>query len=78
MLGQHIPKVCRPVSRRLVTSQQDSVKTYNKIVREQCDIHQVQERLDTIDKMTNYCGHPVPSWLEKMMLTLYAQMTEIR
>jgi hypothetical protein len=28
--------------------------------------------------MTTYCGYPSPKWLEKMILTLYAQMTEIR
>jgi hypothetical protein len=78
MLGQHIPKVCRPVSRRLVTSQQDSVKTYNKIIQEQCKVHRVQDRLDSIDEMTKFCGHPAPKWLEKMMLKLFAQMTEIR
>ena len=50
----------------------------NRIVQEQCSIHRIQERLDAIDKMTKYCGHPSPKWLEKMILTLYAQMTEIR
>ena len=78
MLGEHLNAICRPVSRRLVMSQKDSVKRYNKIVKEQCSIHRIQERLDAIDKMTKYCGYPSPKWLEKMILTLYAQMTEIR
>ena len=78
MLGEYTNSICRPVSRRLVMSQKDSVKRYNKIVQEQCSIHRIQERLDAIDKMTKYCGYPSPKWLEKMILTLYAQMTEIR
>jgi hypothetical protein len=28
--------------------------------------------------MTKYCGYPSPKWLEKMILILYTQMTEIR
>jgi len=78
MLGEHLNMICRPVSRRLVMSQRDSVKRYNRIVKEHCSIHRIQERLDAIDKMTKYCGYPSPKWLEKMILTLYAQMTEVR
>jgi hypothetical protein len=77
MLGEYSYSICRPVSRRLVMSQKDSLKKYNKIVQEQCSIHRIQERLDAIDKMTTYCGYRSPKWLEKMILTLYAQMTEI-
>ena len=36
MLGEHLNTICRPVSRRLVMSQRDSVKRYNRIVKEQC------------------------------------------
>ena len=78
MIGDHLNKICRPVSRRLVTAQQSSVNKYNDIVQDQCTIHRIQERLDAVDKMTRYCGKPLPTWLEKMILTLYAQMTEIR
>jgi hypothetical protein len=78
MLGEHLNTICRPVSRRLVMSQKDSVKNYNRIVKEQCSTHRIQERIDAVDKMTKYCGYPSPKWLEKMILTLYAQMTEIR
>jgi hypothetical protein len=59
MLGEYTNSICRPVSRRLVMSQKDSVKRYNKIVQEQCLIHRIQERLDAIDKMTKYCSYPV-------------------
>jgi hypothetical protein len=34
LLGKFRYKICRPVSRQLVTSQADSVKCYNEIVRE--------------------------------------------
>jgi hypothetical protein len=34
--------------------------------------------MNAIDRMTKYCGYPSPKWLEKKMLTLYAQLTEIR
>ena len=67
-----------PVSRRLVTSQQQSVDRYNKIVREQFDIHWIVERLNAVDKMTKYCGYPSPKWLSAMIIKLYKQMTEIR
>jgi hypothetical protein len=52
LLGKFRYKVCRPVSRRLVTSQLSLVKQYNKIVREQFEIHRIVERLDAVDKMT--------------------------
>ncbi len=42
-------KICRPVSRRLVTSKQDSVQRYNEKVREQFGIHRIPERLDAVD-----------------------------
>jgi len=78
LLGEFRFKICRPVSRRLVTSQQQSVDRYNKIVREQFDIHQIVERLDAVDKMTRYCSYPSPKWLRSMIIKLYKQMTEIR
>ncbi len=78
LLGEFRYKICRPVSRRLVTSQADSVKRYNKIVRAQFEIHRIVGRMDTVDKMTRYCGYPVPRWLQAMIIKLYKQMTEIR
>ena len=71
-------KICRPVSRRLVTSQQASVTRYNQIVLEKFEIHRILERLDTVDRMTRYCGYPSPGWLCAMIIKLYKQMTEIR
>ncbi len=78
LLGNFKHKICRPVSRRLVTSQQSSVKRYNKIVREQFDIHRIVERMEAVDKMTRYCRYPSPGWLQAMIIKLYKQMTEIR
>jgi hypothetical protein len=71
-------KICRPVSQQLVTSQQDSVRRYNKKVRKQFEIHRIPEQLDMVDKMTRYCGYPLPGWLCAMIIKLYKQMTEIR
>jgi hypothetical protein len=34
--------------------------------------------MDTVDKITRYCGHPSPYWLRAMTIKLYKQMTEIR
>jgi len=53
-------------------------KRYNKIVQEQCIIHQIQERMDAIDRLTSYCGYPLPKWIEIMMVKVHAQLTEIR
>ena len=78
LLGEFRFKVCRPVSRRLITSQEGSVQRYNQIVREQFEIHRIIVRLDAVDKMTRYCGYPSPGWLQTMILKLYKQMTEIR
>ncbi len=78
LLGEFRYKVCRPLSRRLVTSQQQSADRYNKIVREQFEIHRIIERLKAVDKMTWYCGYPSPTWLRAMIIKLYKQMTEIR
>ena len=78
LFGEFRFKICRPVSRQLVTSQQQSVVRYNKIVREQFDIHRIVERLNAVDKMTRYCGYPSPNWLRAMIIKLYKQMTEIR
>jgi hypothetical protein len=78
LLGEFRFKICRPFSRRLVTSQQDSVRRYNEKVREQFGIHRISERLDVVDKMTRYCGYPLPGWLRAMIIKLYKQMSEIR
>jgi hypothetical protein len=78
LFGEFRFKICRPVSRQLVTSQQQSVVRYNKIVREQFEIHCIVERLNAVDKMTRYCGYPSPNWLRAMIIKLYKQMTEIR
>jgi hypothetical protein len=78
LLGNFKHKICRPVSRRLVTSQQSSVKRYNEIVCEQFDIHCIVERMEAVDKMTRYCGYPSPGWLRAMIIKLYKQMTKIR
>jgi hypothetical protein len=77
-LGKFRYKVCHPVSRRLVTSQADSVKRYNKIVRDQFKVHKIIERIVAVDKMTKYCGNPSPRWLRLMTIKLYKQMTKIR
>ena len=74
LLGEFRYKVCRPVSRRLVTSQQQSVDRYNKIVSEQFKIHRIVERLNAVNKMTRYCGYPSPNWLRAMIIKLYKQM----
>ena len=78
LFGEFRFKICRPVSRQLVTSQQQSVVRYNKIVREQFEIHCIVERLNAVDKMTRYCGYPSPNWLRAMIIKLYKQMMEIR
>ncbi len=78
LLGDFKHKICRPVSRHLVTSQQLSVKRYNEIVREQFDIHRIVERMEAVDKMTRYCGYSSPGWLRAIIIKLYKQMTEIR
>ena len=51
---------------------------YNKIVHEQCISHQIQEQLDTIDRLTSYWGYPVPKWLEERMVKVHSQLTEIK
>jgi hypothetical protein len=71
LLGEFRYKVCRLVSRQLVTSQPDSVRRYNDIVRKQFKIHRILERLDAVDKMTRYCGYPSPDWLRAMIIKLY-------
>ena len=78
ILGEFRYKVCRPVSRRLLTAQAESVKCYNEIVREQFEIHRITERMDAIDRMTKHCRYPLPRWLRSMIIKLYKQMTEIR
>ncbi len=78
LLGEFRYKVCCPVSRRLVTSQKDSVKRYNEIVREHFEVHRIVARMDAVDKMTKYCGNPSPRCLRSMIIKLYKQMTEIR
>ncbi len=62
----------------MVTSQADSVKRYNEIVREQFEIHRIVERMNAVDKMTKYCRNPSPRWLRSMIIKLYKQMTKIR
>jgi hypothetical protein len=78
LLGEFRFKVCRPINRCLVTSQQQSVDRYNTIVRDQFDTHRIVERMNVINKMTRFCGYPSPPWLRTMITKLYKQMTEIR
>jgi hypothetical protein len=78
LLGEFKYKIFWPVSWRLVTSQPSLVKRYNKIVHEQVKIPRIVEQLDAVDKMTQYCGYPLPCWLCAMIIKLYKQMTEIR
>jgi hypothetical protein len=78
LLGEFRYKVCCPGSCRLVILQADSVKRYNEIVRDQFKVHRIVERMDTEDKMTEYCGNPSPRWLRSMIIKLYKQMTKIR
>jgi hypothetical protein len=59
----------------MVTSQADSVKRYNKIVRDQFKVHRIVERMDAVNKMTKYCGNPSPRWLRSMIIKLYKQKT---
>jgi hypothetical protein len=71
LLGVYRYKVCRPVSRRLVTSQETSVKRYNTTIREQFEIHRIEERLNNaVDNITRYCGYPSPQWLHLMIIKL--------
>jgi hypothetical protein len=75
LLGVYQYKICRPVSRWLVTFQQGLVRRYNKIIREQFSIHHIEVCLNAIDNMTRYCGYPLPPWLRSMIIKLYKQMT---
>ncbi len=77
LLGKYQHKVCWPVSRRLVLSQQSLVDRCKKIIWEKFKIHHIKERLNAVDRMTQYCGHPAPGWLRAMITKLYKQMTEI-
>jgi hypothetical protein len=71
-------KVCRPVSRCLITSQQSSVNRCNEIIREQFKLHLINKRLNTVEGMMQYCGYPSPEWQRAMILKLYKQMTKIQ
>jgi len=78
LLGEFQYKVCRPMSRRLIMSQQGLVDEYNRIIHEQFNQHQIFERLNAVNKMSQYCGFPAPNFLRAMIIKLYRQMTEIR
>ena len=78
LLGKFWYKVCRPVSRCLITSQQGLVNEYNRIVNDQFSQHRIVKRLNAINKMTRYCGFPSPNFLRAMIIKLYRQITEIR
>jgi hypothetical protein len=54
LLGVHSYKVCLPVSCRLVTSQESSVKRYNEMIQEQFHIHCIEEQMNAVDNMTRY------------------------
>ena len=77
MLGEHLYKAFRPVSRRLVTSNKRCVNTYIRIKEEQFDIHRIDERLTAIQNLVKICEQPIPRWLEQMTQKLYTQMDEI-
>ena len=78
MFGDKLNKICKQVSRHLITSQRSSVMRYKKIVQQQYIIHQIQEQMDAIDRLTSYCGYQVPNWPEVRMVKVLAKLTEIR
>jgi hypothetical protein len=78
LLGEFRHKVCRLVSRCLVTSQLKLVEKYNKTIRKQFEIHRIEARLDAVDKMSRYYEYPAYIWLRAMIIKLYKQMTKIR
>ncbi len=41
-------------------------------------MHCIVERMEAVDKMTQYCGYHSPGWLRAMIIKLYNQMMEIR
>jgi hypothetical protein len=77
LLGDFRYTVFQPVSKCIIISQQQSVDRYNQIVQEQFNTHQIVERLNAVDKMTQYCGYPSPK-LRAMIIKLFKQMLEIR
>ena len=54
LLRKYLPKIVRPVSRKLVMAQHNSVREYNGLIREQFTIHRIQERMEAIGKLTEY------------------------
>jgi hypothetical protein len=78
LLGIYRYKVCQPVSHRLITSQETSVRRYNAIIKEQFEILRIEELLNAVNNMMQYCRYPLPQWLHLMIIKLYKQMTEIR
>jgi hypothetical protein len=60
LVGVYRYKFYWPMSCRLVTSQETSVKRYNAIIREQFKIHRIEERLNAVDNMMQYCRYPLP------------------
>jgi hypothetical protein len=78
LLGVYRYKICQPVNQQLVTLQELTVKRYNEIIRDQFEIHRLEEQLNMVDNMTRYCGYPSPWWLRSMIIMLYKQMIEIR
>ena len=59
-------------------SNHKAVKRYNKIFKEQVDIHNMKESLNVVDTLTRICGRPGPKWLASIVIKLYKQMDEIR
>ncbi len=72
LLGEFHYKVCRPISRHLITSQQSSVNEYSRIVCKQFDQQKIVEHLRAVKKMSRYCGFPSPNFLQAMIIKLYA------
>ena len=58
-------------------SNHKAVKRYNEIAKEQFDIHNINKRLDAMDKLTRICRRLGPKWLESMIIKLYNRMDEI-
>jgi hypothetical protein len=78
LLGEFRYKICHPMSRRLFTTQADSVKQHNEIVQKQFEIRRIVKRIGAVDKMTRYCGYLSPRWWRLMIIKMYKQMTKIR
>ena len=78
VLGPNLLKTQRLIGRRLITSNEITVRRFNNIVKVRFEKCKIIERMETLITMSDKFEYPPPVWLRKAINGIHTEMDEIR